>query len=286
MMSKMHVFAGLIAALSCSAVDAQTSVPMEEVLTNDTVLSLAAAGIPDEALVAKIKASKGKYDTSTSNILMLKQKGLSGPVIAAMIGAADAASKPALSLDAADPMIPHPAGVYFASPDGGQKMVVMQPTVSSQAKTGGIFGYALTGGLASMSIKAAIPGSTATLTTSKTPTFYFFFDDSNPGTATQTSAWLAGSASVVKSPSEFSLVQLMEKKGRREARVGSANIAGAKTGIMDKDRIEFTYEQVRQGVFKVAPKQPLEPGQYGFVYSVAGAAGGALTARVYDFGVR
>ncbi len=285
-MFKLHITACFFAAALCSPVHAQTPARPDEVLNNETILSLAAAGIPDEALVAKIKASKGNYDTSTSNILTLKQKGLSGPVIAAMISAADAASKPAMSLDAADPMIPHPAGVYFASPDAGQKMVVMQPTVSSQAKTGGIFGYALTGGLASMSIKAAIPGSAATLMTGKNPTFYFFFDDSNPGTAAQTSAWLAGSASVVKSPSEFSLVQLMEKKGRREARVGSANIAGAKTGIMDKDRIEFNYEQVRQGVFKVTPKQPLEPGQYGFVYSVAGAAGGALTARVYDFGVK
>ncbi len=285
-MSRNYLLACILAALSGSSVQAQTSSGTDEVLTTETVLSLAAAGIPDEALVAKIKASKGMYDTSTANILTLKQKGLSGPVIAAMIGAADIASKPAMSMDAADPMIPHPAGVYFVSPEPDHKMVVMQPTVSSQAKTGGIFGYALTGGLASMSIKAAIPGSAAALSTSKQPTFYFFFDDSNPGTAAQTSAWLAGSASVVKSPSEFSLVQLMEKKGRREARVGSANIAGAKTGIMDKDRIEFNYEQVRQGVFKVTPKQPLEAGQYGFVYSVAGAAGGALTARVYDFGVK
>lgn len=284
-MTKLFLLASAIAALAGGVANAQNAVSTDEILTNDTVLSLAAAGIPDEAIVAKIKASKGKYETSTSNILTLKQKGLSGPVIAAMISSAELAAAPAMSMDAADPMIPHPAGVYFS--DGSSaKMVVMQPTVSTQAKTGGIFGYALTGGLASMSIKAAIPGSAATLNTSKTPTFYFFFDDSNPGTAAQTSAWLAGSASVVKSPSEFSLVQLMEKKGRREARVGSANIAGAKTGIMDKDRIEFTYEQVRQGVFRVTPKQPLPPGQYGFVYSVAGAAGGALTARVYDFGVK
>lgn len=284
-MTKLFLLASAIAALAGGVANAQNAVSTDEILTNDTVLSLAAAGIPDEAIVAKIKASKGKYETSTSNILTLKQKGLSGPVIAAMISSAELAAAPAMSMDAADPMIPHPAGVYFS--DGSSaKMVVMQPTVSTQAKTGGIFGYALTGGLASMSIKAAIPGSAATLNTGKTPTFYFFFDDSNPGTAAQTSAWLAGSASVVKSPSEFSLVQLMEKKGRREARVGSANIAGAKTGIMDKDRIEFTYEQVRQGVFRVTPKQPLPPGQYGFVYSVAGAAGGALTARVYDFGVK
>ena len=117
----------------------------------------------------------------------LKQKGLSGPVIAAMIAAADAAAAPAMSLDAADPMIPHPAGVYVLSTDGPQKMVAMQPTASTQAKTGGLLGYAFTGGIASLSIKASIAGDKALVTTSPTPTFYFFFDDSNVGTVNQSS---------------------------------------------------------------------------------------------------
>lgn len=285
-MKKIHIIVAILALTSATSINAQTKSTAAEVLNNEAVLSLAAAGLPDEAIVAKIKASKAEFDTSTATILALKQKGLSGPVIAAMIAAADAAAAPAMSLDAADPMIPHPAGVYVLSTDGPQKMVAMQPTASTQAKTGGLLGYAFTGGIASLSIKASIAGDKALVTTSPTPTFYFFFDDSNVGTVNQSSTWLAGSASIVTSPSEFSLVQLMEKKGRREARVGSANIAGAKTGIMDKDRIEFTFEMVRRGVFRVTPKQPLAAGQYGFVYSVGSANGGPLTARIYDFGVK
>ena len=90
----------------------------------------------------------------------------------------------------------------------------------------------------------------------------------------------------MSSPSEFTLIKLMEKKGRREARVGSMNIGGAKTGVMDHDRIPFDYQMVREGVYKVTVKQPLEAGQYGFIYALSGGGtGGAMTARIFDFAV-
>ena len=111
-------------------------------------------------------------------------------------------------------------------------------------------------------------------------------DASNPATVNLTSSWAAGSAQSVTSPNEFSLIRLMEKKGRREARVGSMNIAGAKSGVMDKDRIAFDYEMVRAGVYKVTPKQPLEAGQYGFIYALNGTGtAGAMSARIFDFAV-
>ena len=81
------------------------------------------------------------------------------------------------------------------------------------------------------------------------------------------------------------------KKDRREARVGSFNIAGAKTGVMDKDRISFSYEQVTPGVYRVTPSSDLEPGEYGFLYSMSAGSGpgmfggGVMTARIFDFGI-
>ncbi|MBY8826516.1 hypothetical protein [Hephaestia mangrovi] len=64
------------------------------------------------------------------------------------------------------------------------------------------------------------------------------------------------------------------------------NLGGAKTGVMDKDRIAFDYEMVRPGVFKVTPQQPFNPGQYGFIYALQGGGpAGAMSARVFDFSV-
>jgi len=259
-----------------------------ETLTNDSVIQLVRAGLGNDAVIAKIKATPGKYDLSTDSLIALKNAGVPGDVIAAMIaGPAKAEAGPvALSLTDINPMTAHPSGLYLIDTQGN-RLDRIDPTVSNQAKTGGIFGYALTMGIASMSIKVSISGEEARVTArSATPSFYFFFDASNPQTANISSSWAAGSAQTVSSPSEFTLIRLMGKKGRREARVGSLNIGGAKTGVMDHDRIPFDYEMVREGVYKVTPKQPLEAGQYGFIYALSGGGtGGAMTARIFDFAV-
>lgn len=260
-----------------------------ETLNNSSVIQLVKAGIGNDAVIAKIKNTPGKYDLNTDDLIALKTAGVSSDVIAAMI-AGYSESKPVavatMSLTDINPSTPHPSGLYLI--DGAaNRLDRIDPTVSTQAKTGGIFGYALTMGIASMSVKVAIAGQTARVTTSnEAPSFYFFFDASNPATANISSSWASGSAQTVSSPSEFTLIKLAEKDGRREARVGSLNIAGAKSGVMDKDRIAFDYEMVREGVYKVTLKQPLQPGQYGFIYALAGGGtNGAMTARIFDFEV-
>uniref|UniRef100_UPI00341D44F1 hypothetical protein n=1 Tax=Sphingomonas bacterium TaxID=1895847 RepID=UPI00341D44F1 len=264
-----------------------------ETLNNGTVIALTQAGLGDEAIIAKIKTSSASYDLSTDQIIALKKQGVSGPVIAAMLSASNpTAGTTAFSMDAADPAVPHPPGVYLLVDGPTPSMKRIDATVSNQAKTGGILGYALTSGIASMSIKAAIPGESArTNTISAQPVFYFFFDESNPDSARQAVTWSSGSNASVTSPNEFTLVKLDQKKGRREARVGSMNIGGAKTGVMDKDQIPFDYDMVRPGVFKATPRMALKPGEYGFMYAITGGggggfAGGAMTARIFDFSVR
>lgn len=259
-----------------------------ETLTNASIIGLVKAGLGDDAVIAKIKATAGKYDLATNDLIALKNAGVSGPVIAAMIAGPSRieGASAVMSLTDINPMAPHPSGLYLINA-AANRLDRIDPTVSNQAKTGGIFGYALTMGIASMSVKVAISGEAARVAAaSATPSFYFFFDASNPQTANITSSWAAGSAQTVSSPSEFTLIRLMEKKGRREARVGSMNIGGAKTGVMDHDRIPFDYQMVREGVYKVTPKQPLEAGQYGFIYALSGGGtGGAMTARIFDFSV-
>jgi hypothetical protein len=275
----------VIMALGCALFVASPAVA--ETLNNATVIQLVQAGIGNEAVIAKINASDGKYDLSTNDLIALKAAGVSGDVIAAMIGASSRIVAPAaLSLTDVNPMTPHPSGVYFIDA-AAKQLARIEPTVSNQAKTGGIIGYALTGGIASMSVKVAISGQAArVISPNVAPEFYFFFDASNAATSNLASSWAAGSAQTVTSPSEFTLIKLMEKKGRREARVGSLNIAGAKSGVMDKDRIPFNYAMVRPGVYKITAQQPLQPGQYGFIYALAGAGtGGAMSARIFDFSV-
>ena len=286
-------------AIALALTGAAMSVPAKaETLTNDTVVTLVQAGLGDEAVIAKIKGSANSFDLTTEQMIALKARGVSGPVIAAMIEASQAgvvSSKAVLSADSPDPLVPHPSGIYMLSdwlPE--PKMTRIDATTSNQTKTGGFLGYALTGGIASMSMKTVLPNPAARVRTSRTrPAFYFYFDESNRSLSQGASSglWLAGPAATVTSPNEFSLVRFVVKKDRREARVGSYNIAGAKTGVMDKDRISFSYEQVAPGVYRVTPSSDLEPGEYGFLYSMSAGSGpgmfggGVMTARIFDFGI-
>lgn len=82
-----------------------------ETLNNTTVIQLVKAGIGNDAVIAKIKSSDGNYNLSTDDLIALKNEGVPGDVIAAMIGASSkaSASPAALSLTAIDPMTPHPS---------------------------------------------------------------------------------------------------------------------------------------------------------------------------------
>ena len=59
----------------------------EKALSNEDVVALKQAGFGDDALLARIRASRGRYRLDTEDLLRLKKAGVSDTVIAAMIGA-------------------------------------------------------------------------------------------------------------------------------------------------------------------------------------------------------
>lgn len=278
------------------------AVPMgasAETMTNATVVTLVKAGLGDEAVIAKIRVTPNQFDLSTDQIIALKQQGVPSPVIAAMLDSgsgAAAMAKAAVSVDSPDWRVPHAAGIYLLTGSGdAAKMARIDPTTANQTKTGGMLGYVVTGGLASLKMKSVIPNGHARVrATAPRPTFYFYFDEANSSLShgANTGSFLAGPAVTITSPNEFSLIRFDAKDNRREAKVGSfGTFTGAKTGVMDKDRIAFTYDRVAPGVFRVTPDADLAPGEYGFLYSMSAGAGpgmyggGIMTARVFDFAI-
>ena len=266
-----------------------------ETLDNAAVIRLVQVGLGDEVIVSKIKSSANNFDVSSDALVSLKKSGVSGPVIAAMIDASSGASvtsNATASADSPDPKVPHPSGVYLlADWLEKPKMLQIDATTSNQTKTGNLLGYAFSGGMYSISFKAVIPRENARIATdANKPTFYFYFDQANRSLSSSGSSPFFG-AGTVTSPAEFSLVKFDVKSGRREAKVGKFNIAGAKAGVMDKDRISFSYENVSPGVFQVRPDNNLVPGEYGSIYSAStgggiGMAGmGAMSSRIFDFSI-
>jgi hypothetical protein len=265
-----------------------------EILTNDTIVKLLGVGLSNEAIIAKIHASKTNFDLSTDQLITLKKEGVPSPVIAAMIEPQGSSSgtAAAFSTDSPNPTVPHYPGVYLQGPaTADQKMLRITPTASNQAKVGNILGYAFTMGIASMSVKVTIPGAHGRVKTLPAkPVFYFYFDESVPQSLQggQSTVWSSGNGNLVTSPSELSLVKFEESDGNRQAKIGSVNIAGAKSGVMDKDRIAFEAEAIAPGIFRVTVQTELKPGEYGFIQATGAgsmAGNGAGSARVFDFSV-
>jgi hypothetical protein len=257
-------------------------------LTNADVVSLVKAGIPDEAVIARIRSSEGAFDLTTDGLVALKAAGVSGAVMAAMIAPAPATVE--LSNDSPDPKVPHYPGLYMLGAKGMDgKMARINATISNQARTSNSLGFALTMGLAPMSVKVSLPGPNAKVqTTDRRPVFYAYFEESVPRALqnANSSPWASGVGTTTSSPSEVTLVKFVEGENRRDAKVGSVHIGGAKTGVMDKDQIPFDSEQIAPGVFRLQPSAELAPGEYGFIQALSGTGTqGAMTARVFDFGV-
>lgn len=290
-----RVMMGVTVALLAFAAPTATATA-QEVLTNDTILQLSAAGVGEGTIVAKIEASATNFDVSTAQIIALKQKGLPDAVIAAMVSAANRSAvsqNASVNSDSPDPLVPHASGVYLlADWDGPARMIRIDATTSNQTKTSGFLGYALTSGIAKVKVKQVIPGATArVMAPTLRPVFYFYFDQANASLSSGNGGFWSG-ATPVTSPNEFSLVRFDAKKDRRETAVGQLNIAGAKSGVQDSQRLALSYADVRPGVFKVTPAADLPPGEYGFIYSSnSGGSGvglygaGATTSRIFDFSV-
>ena len=111
-----------LCALSCPASG------YAETLNNEAILNLLNAGLGDDVVIAKIKTTIAGFDLSTAQVIALKQKGVSGPVLAAMISASVVV---AMSIDSPDPLVPHPSGIYLWGPT---KMTRIESTITRQAR--------------------------------------------------------------------------------------------------------------------------------------------------------
>jgi hypothetical protein len=79
----------------------------QEVLTNDGVVKMVKAGLPEAVIIQKIRSSERRFDTSTDALVRLKSAGVPDKVIEAMLGA-PAAGTPSVAA-AGEPVISHVA---------------------------------------------------------------------------------------------------------------------------------------------------------------------------------
>jgi hypothetical protein len=65
----------LVLAVAALTLLSATSLTAQDVLTNDSVISMKKAGLSDSLILAKIRSSASKFDTSTKGLIALKIAG-------------------------------------------------------------------------------------------------------------------------------------------------------------------------------------------------------------------
>lgn len=263
----------------------------EEVMTNDEVMTLSKAGLNQSVIINKIRTSKTDFDLSTDALIKLKQAGISDEIVNAMLEAKSGRSMTTNSgagvaesrtnNDPNDPMAKHGYGIYlYEEKDGERKMTQLQPSVSAQNRTGGIFTSQMTYGIGKVKIKANLPGRNSKIQITDTkPTFYFYLDKDSGGLNT--------SSGIPSTPQEFALIRFNIRSDNREVTIGKANIFGAKGGLSDEYVVQFNAEDLGDGIFKITPAIELKKGEYGFFLINSGNsnASNAVGSKFFDFGV-
>jgi hypothetical protein len=236
-----------------------TSLTAQEVLTNDSVIAMKKAGLSDALIVAKIRTSQTKFDVSTNALIALKGAGLSDSVIEAMVGHAG----PAGGLPAG--AAPAPAATTTGPAAGRESIfhlangryVELKSAMSSVESNVAFF---------ASSSELVLKGRKAQYRVAdKQPVFY--------------SAWAANEVPLVK-------LKPGDSNDDRNLKISSGGFhpfgGTQKMGIRSQDTIDVDSEKDARGFYKLTPKKPLPPGEYGFVLTFGATAG---AGKVYDFGV-
>jgi hypothetical protein len=237
----------------------------QEVLTNQLVVDMLKAGLSERVVVAKIRTSPTNFDTGTDALIALKKNGVPEKVIEAMMSpTAGASAAPA------PPAGAPPAASVAAVPPGAMAAPA-RPTVfhvvagkEVELMVNGIEIQTNRARYAGRSTEAVIAGNKSKYRTQdRQPTFV-----------------------LTAAPNEMPLVRLDPGKNDRNLKIGSgssAPYAGGSTrrGIRSEDLVEVDVERDSRGFYRVRPRAPLAPGEYGF----AASRGGTQVSGIYDFGV-
>jgi len=250
----------LVLAVAALTLFSATSLTAQEVLTNESLVSLKKAGLSDAIIISKIRSSQTKFDVSTKGIIGLKNAGLSDQVIEAAVNAGSATTAPA----AAAPAAPAAAATPAAARESivqliGGKSVELVPANASLEFSSGFF---------DSKSELVLRGRKAQYRIAdKKPVFY--------------STWSANDAPLVR-------LKPGSDHDDRNLKISSGSFApfggSVKYGVRSEDKVDLeAAEKDARGLYKLTPKEPLKPGEYGFVLNYGMAAG--ASGRVYDFGV-
>jgi hypothetical protein len=260
-MTRVVLVLALVAVMALSLPGA-TSLA-QEVLTNDSVIQMVKAGLPEAVVIAKIKGTATKFDLKTDSLVSLKKAGVTDKVLEAMLSAGSG-SPAAAAPTTAMPAAPAPAlaagalktqdVIYQLVAD---KFVEMFATSANLETNMAFF---------TSKSEVVLEGRKARYRTKdKQPVFL--------------STYSSTDAPLVK-------LKPGDSNDDRNLKIGSGAFmpfgGTQKMGVRNEDKIAINIERDARGFYKVTPAAPLPPGEYGFILATGFGAG---SGKIYDFGV-
>lgn len=260
----------------------------DEVLTNESIITLFKKGFSTTLILGKIKRTPSDFDLSMDALLKLKEMKIPNEIIDAIEETGNETQRVLLKAESekgvavADAVSVQESGIYYQKNVNGQmEMKELEPSVSAKSVTDSGWGASYTYGAMSTKTRARFDGIMARFRINESrPVFFFYFDQGS--SLSNANAWFAPSSS----PNEFLLVKMTTVKKSREFITGSSNRwAGSEWGVEEKSRVPFTIEKIKPGVYKVTPNYTLQSGEYCFMYAGNASHYGITGQKVFDFGV-
>lgn len=271
------LIAGAVGAQPPAAGAAREQPPM----TNADVIRLSASGLSESIVLTSIRhAKRTSFDISPEALIKLKAARVSNAVISMMQERPSGHAEPTVPAKAANggevsnaeprkaespsvapARLPGDVGVYILV--AGQMREVNAEIVNW--RTGGFLKRMATAGIAGGHVNGAIAYPGSKLQVSQPIEFIFVTPE---GT----------------SITEYQLLRLYEKDTRREFRVMSASIIGARSGA-EGNLLPFEGERVAPRTYRVRMSN-MVPAEYGFL--PPGMSGASVTSvgKIYTFSVR
>jgi len=291
------VYLILCSILFIGHTDSSYSQSRKPVVTNELILELHRANMNEADLVALVRKSICRCDTSSNAVASLRREGVPIAVISEMMAIEtkqqdEVAATPESDSEDLSKWIPadettllsqiEEPGIYLH--DFG-RLKLLEPTVFSGARMNPMV-EVLSIGAVKARLKAKVRGKGANVFfRGSRPVFYFAFSPALRDTALTMSGLFWGLPAA--SPNEFVMVQMDVKQASREATLFEfSRWTGGSMGVPDKSIREFKFEKIRPGLYRVIPIDDLPAGEYSFYFAASDFDPKSGAGKLFDFGVR
>lgn len=264
--------------------------PAQQEITNDSIVQMTKAGLGDSLIIQSINVTPSKFSTATSDIIALKQAGVSERVIGAMVaknGTPPPAKDPAPSYHPApspdgrtrlempeqpspETASPVPAevslagvdemGVYYKSHEG--KWVPIEPELMNFRSGGALKSYG-TNNIIKQDKNGHLMGPTSPLSLTKSTPILLYLP--------------AG-----VSPVEYLLLRFRPGAQKsREFRSETGGVFHSSSGA-SRDRVVFAAARVSRQIYTFNLPEEVGKGEYGILPSSSGANAG-MGGKIFTF---